>query len=134
MELATQLGGSALPFDQREARLAEFDIVVGSTSAPAAVVSHAAAAAAMRKRPARPLFFIDLALPRDVEAGVAGIENVFLYNLDDLAKIAEANRAAREIESGLCRALLAERAHALWRQVEPRLTTLAGGGDGFPQV
>jgi len=134
MELATQFGASALPFEQREARLAEFDVVVGSTAAPGTVISLAAAAAAMKKRPARPLFFIDLAMPRDVEAGVAGIDNVFLYNLDDLARIAEANRAAREVELVRCRALLAERAHALWRQVEPRLANLAPGGEGLPQV
>ena len=133
MELATQFGGSALPFEQREARLAEFDVVVGSTAAPGAVISRAAAGAAMRKRPARPLFFIDLALPRDIEAEVAGIENVFLYNLDDLAKIAEANRVAREGEIGRCRTLLAERAHALWRHVEPRLAQ-AGGAKEFRQL
>lgn len=118
MELATALGASALPFEQREARLAEFDVVVCSTSAPDAVVSRAAAAAAMKRRPAQPLFFIDLALPRDVDAAVAELENVFLYNLDDLAKIAEENRAAREAELVKCRAILHERSTALWRQVE----------------
>jgi glutamyl-tRNA reductase len=117
MELATQLGASALPFDQREARLAEFDIVVGSTSAPETVIAAAAAAAAIRKRPARPLFFIDLAMPRDIEASVAEIQNVFLYNLDDLAKIANENRAAREAEVARARTLLTERAEALWQQV-----------------
>jgi len=84
-------------------------------------VSLAAAQAAMRKRPARPLFFIDLALPRDVDAGAAKLQNVFLYNLDDLAKIADENRAAREAEIDKCRALLATRADALWRHIEPRL-------------
>jgi len=117
MELATQLGASALPFEQREARLAEFDIVVGSTSAPETVIAVAAVAAALRKRPARPLFFIDLALPRDIEAGVAELQNVFLYNLDDLAQIAERHRAAREAEVIHARTLLTEKAEALWRQV-----------------
>ncbi|HWA08041.1 MAG TPA: glutamyl-tRNA reductase [Opitutaceae bacterium] len=121
MELATQLGGSALPFEQREARLADFDVVVGSTAAPDLVVSRAAVVAALRRRPARPLFFIDLALPRDIDPAVAALENVFLYNLDDLAKIAEQNRAAREAEIEKCRALLGTRAEALWRQVEGRI-------------
>lgn len=121
MELATTLGASAMPFEQRESRLAEFDVVVCSTSAPGAVVSRAAAHHAMHKRPARPLFFIDLALPRDVEGSAAELQNVFLYNLDDLAKIAEENRAAREAELAKCRSMLAERAAALWKQIEPRL-------------
>jgi glutamyl-tRNA reductase len=128
IELATQFGASALPFDQRENRLADFDIVVCSTSAPTAVVSAAATAAAMKKRPVRPLFFIDLALPRDVEAEVAAIQNVFLYNLDDLAKIAEENRVAREAEISKCRALLSERVDGLWRQIELQLAS--GGRNG----
>jgi glutamyl-tRNA reductase len=126
MELATGLGASALPFEQREHRLSEFDVVVGSTSAPTTVVSAEAAAAAMRKRPTRPLFFIDLALPRDVDTAVARIDNVFLYNLDDLAKIAADNRAAREAEIARCRALLTERGDALWRQVEAQLAGAFG--------
>jgi glutamyl-tRNA reductase len=125
MELATGLGASAMPFEQRDARLSEFDVVVCSTSAPATVISVDGARAAMHKRPARPLFFIDLALPRDVDAAVAKLENVFLYNLDDLAKIAEENRAARAAELEKCRVLLAERAEVLWRHIEPRLQ---GGG------
>lgn len=121
MELATALQASALPFDQRETRLAEFDVVVCATSAPTAIIPHAAVAAAMQKRPAQPIFFIDLALPRDVDASVAEIENVFLYNLDDLAKIAEENRAAREAEIAKCRAILAEKADALWKHIAPKL-------------
>jgi len=126
MELAAQLGATALPFEQREARLAEFDVVVCSTSAPHTVLSFAAAEAAMRKRPNRPLFFIDLALPRDVEATVAKLDNVFRYDLDDLAKIAEQNRAARVAEIARCRILLGERADALWRQIEPLLARSTG--------
>ena len=128
IELATALGASAMPFEQREARLGEFDVVVCATSAPGTVVSLSAADAAVRKRPARPLFFIDLALPRDVDAAVAKLQNVFLYNLDDLAKIAEENRAAREAEISKCRAIASEKAAALWRQVEPQVAALANGG------
>lgn len=124
MDLASTLGASAMPFDQREARLAEFDVVVCATSAPDLVVSSAAAHAAMHKRPTRPLFFIDQALPRDVDPQVAQIENVFLYNLDDLAKIADENRAAREAELAKCRAIVTEKADALWRQVAPQIEAL----------
>ncbi len=121
MELAAALTASAMPFDQREARLGEFDIVVCATSAPDTVVSLAAVRAAMQRRPARPLFFIDQALPRDVEPAVGEIENVFLYNLDDLAKIAEENRTAREAELAKGRAIVAEKAEALWSKVAPMI-------------
>jgi glutamyl-tRNA reductase len=119
MELAAGLTASAMPFEQREARLSEFDVVVCATSAPDPVISASAARAAMHRRPARPLFFIDQALPRDVEPAVGDIQNVFLYNLDDLAKIAEENRAAREAEIAKCRAIVVEKADALWSKIAP---------------
>jgi glutamyl-tRNA reductase len=109
------------------ARLAAHDIVVGSTAAPTAVVTTAQAAAAIRARPAQPLFFIDLALPRDIEPAVAGLENVFLYNLDDLAKIADSNRAAREAEVERARTIVAEKAAQLLRQIGPRLAAAPQG-------
>lgn len=129
MELAASLEATPLPFENRDQQLVASDIVVCSTSAPHAVVLQSAVAAAMRKRAARPLFFIDLALPRDVEAEVAKLDNVFVYNLDDLAAIAEENRVARAADVDKCRRLLDERAAAVWRQVEGRLTT-AGTEDG----
>jgi len=127
MELATSLGASAMPFDQREQRLAEFDIVVCATAAPEVVVTLPATRTAMQRRPARPLFLIDQALPRDVEPAVAALENVFLYNLDDLARIAEENRAAREAEVARCRAMAGERAETLWRQVAGQVGASPGG-------
>jgi len=120
-ELAAGLGASTVSFEERDSRLEDFDIIVCSTAAPAAVLSASAVQRAMRKRPARPLLLIDLAFPRDVEASAADLQNVFLYNLDDLAKIAEESRAAREAEAARGRALLAERADALWRNLEERL-------------
>ncbi|MEO6568916.1 MAG: glutamyl-tRNA reductase [Opitutaceae bacterium] len=124
-DLAATLGASPMPFEQREPRLGEFDIVVCATSAPDTVIAPDSTAAAMKKRPARPLFFIDLALPRDVDPAVAELQNVFLYNLDDLAKIAEENRAAREAEIAKCRGIVVEKADALWRHIAPQLNALS---------
>jgi glutamyl-tRNA reductase len=118
MELAQTLAAAALPFEHAPGRLADFDIVLCATSAPGVIVTHDAVAAAMRRRPARPLFLIDLALPRDVEPTVTKLPNVFLYNLDDLARIAEENRAARESEVARAQALVAEKAGVLWPRME----------------
>ena len=80
----------------------------------------------MKYRPAQPLFFIDLALPRDVDTAVTSLDNVYLYNLDDLAQIAEENRRAREAEVVRAKAILAEKSVALWRAVADRLGLAAG--------
>jgi glutamyl-tRNA reductase len=129
-EVASGLGAGTVLFDDRHRRLADFDIVVCSTAAPEAVLTASAIAAAMRKRPARPLLAIDLALPRDVEASAADLENVYLYNLDDLAKIAQANRAAREEEIARCRAILSERADGLWEHLQRYLAPASAEGPG----
>jgi glutamyl-tRNA reductase len=124
--VASGLGAGVVHFDERDARLAEYDIIVCSTAAPAAVLSTSAISAAMRKRPARPLLLIDLALPRDVEVSAANLRNVFLYNLDDLAKIAEQNRSAREADVARCRAILSEKADGLWKSVLRRCADAPG--------
>ncbi len=120
-ELARTLGARSLALEGVPAALPEFDIAVCSTAAPSVVVTRAMVAAAMRPRAAQPFFFIDLAMPRDVDPGVADLPNVFLYNLDDLAAIAAENLALRQAEMAQARALLAEKAGALWQQVQPRL-------------
>ncbi len=120
MELAQRLSAVALPFDQCHARLHEADIIVCSTAAPGFVVERAHTHAAMKKRPAAPLFFIDMALPRDVDTRVAELDNVFLYNLDDLAKIADENLAAREAEVARANLLIAEKCASLWQQIQPQ--------------
>lgn len=118
--LAQSLDGTALPFELFARHLGDYDIVVGSTAAPEAVVRAADVAAAQAKRRAEPWLFLDLALPRDIEPAVAELQNVYLYNLDDLAKIAAKNLAAREAEVARARALAAEKAEALWRQILAR--------------
>jgi len=120
-ELARALDAQPLPLEGVAGALADFDIAVCSTAAPTAVVTGAMVAAAMHRRPVQPFFFIDIAMPRNIDPGVAELPNVFLYNLDDLAKIAQENLALRQAEMTRARALLAEKAGALWQQVQPRL-------------
>lgn len=122
-EIAADLGAATVPFEQLDARLAEYDVVVCSTAAPDAVLRTSAVSAAMRKRPARPLLLVDLALPRDVEESAARLQNVFLYNLDDLAKIAEENRSARGAEVAKCREILSQRAEGVWTSVQRHFTS-----------
>ncbi len=117
MQLAQGLDAKALPFDNFVHHLSEFDVVVCSTAAPAAVVTKPNVAAAMKSRAAQPLFLIDLALPRNVAPDVATHENVFLYNLDDLAKIAEENLAARVLEVAKAREILRQKADGVWKQL-----------------
>jgi glutamyl-tRNA reductase len=131
-EVASGLGADTVQFDERDTHLALFDIVVCSTAAPTSVLSAAAIARAMKKRPARPLLVIDLALPRDVEASAADLQNVFLYNLDDLAKIAEANRTARQEEISRCKSMLSHRADGLWHHLQPYLASTRSWGAGEP--
>lgn len=134
-EVAAELEATALPFEQAMLQLAEFDVVVCSMSAPATIISHDHVRSAMGGRQGRPLFFIDVALPRDVDASVTAIENVFLFNLDDLARIATENRTAREAEIAKCMAILQHRAQSLWTQVEPLLAgTTLQPVDGAPGV
>jgi glutamyl-tRNA reductase len=79
------------------------------------VLSADDVAAAMADRTGRPLILIDLALPRDIDPMAARLSHVFLYNLDDLAQISTANRAARVSEVTRARVLLSTKADLLWR-------------------
>lgn len=114
---AAQTGGWAASLAELPELLATADIVASSTSAPGFVLTAELVAAAMKRRAARPLFLIDLALPRDIDPLAAKQANVFLYNLDDLAAIAEENLAQREAEAAKGHAIVAERTAALWPQV-----------------
>jgi glutamyl-tRNA reductase len=126
-QLASELGAGVLPFEERETRLAEWDIVACSTSAPNAVISAGAVRCAIRERAARPILFVDLAMPRDIDTGAADEANLYLYNLDDLAQIAEKNRLARLAEAERGRVVLSLRADSVWQQLQRQLAPGASG-------
>jgi len=107
-ELARRIGATAVEWNAVPATLAEADVVVGATASPVPVVRHADVDAAMRARRGRPMFFLDLAVPRDVEPSVADIYNVYAYGLDDLEGVAEENRRRRSREIPRAEGILEE--------------------------
>lgn len=118
-QLAEMVGASILPFSDWHLHLAEFDIALASTSAPETILSRAMVAASMHHRPHRPLFLIDLAVPRDIDPEAADVPNVYLYNLDDLAAIANENLGHRLKEVEKCRHWIERRACELWPRICP---------------
>ena len=94
-ELATEMGGSAVRFDDWQRVLERVDIVISSTGSPHAIVRRDHVEQARRARKYRPLFFIDIAVPRDIDPAVGEIEEVYLYDIDTLEQLADAARAKR---------------------------------------
>ncbi len=119
-KLAHSLGGAAIDFADFAQQLEHFDIIICSTSAPGAILNKEAIRSTMRQRPERPCFLIDLALPRDIDPAVEDVENVYLYNLDDLSSIANENLAARKAEIDKAREILKKHAWTLWLQLRRR--------------
>ena len=93
--LAERFGGSAVQFDSLDDQLPECDIVIASTGAPHFVITPAQVQQAMHRRRTGGLFLIDLAVPRNIDPEVAAIERAYLYNVDDLRSVAEANAHTR---------------------------------------
>jgi glutamyl-tRNA reductase len=93
--LAAHLGGRAVPWASLDEALAAADIVVTATGATEPVLTRTRIEATMRHRRSRPLFVIDIALPRDVEAEVGNLDQVFLYNIDDLQATVKENLVRR---------------------------------------
>ena len=104
--LACSLKGSAIRFENFADELIRTDIVISSTSAPNSIIRKDVVEKAIYKRKNKPMFFIDIAVPRDVEPEVNDIENIYLYNIDDLQKIVDSNKLEREKEAEKARALI----------------------------
>ena len=106
--LAAQLGGRAVPWTSLSSALTAADIVVTATGATEPVLTKARIEEAMRPRRGRPLFIIDIAVPRDVEGGAGALDQVFLYNIDDLQSIVQENMARRTAELDRAEAIVTE--------------------------
>ncbi len=101
-------GASAAPWEELDTLLGSADIVITATGAATAILTKAHLEAVMRPRRNRPLFIIDIAMPRDVEAAAGDIDQVFLYNIDDLQATVRENLARRASEVSRAEAIVAE--------------------------
>ena len=125
--LADLLGGEAAPLDRLPSALTEADIVVSCTGAPTYMLTRDQVAQAMHERAGRPLFLLDIAVPRDVAPQVASVPGVRLADIDDLEVLARSNREKREMEAGRVEAIVEEevaRFHEWW-DVQDALPTVA---------
>ena len=118
--LAAQLGGRPIHYDDWVAEFPHVDIVISATASPHPIITREKLVPLMKARHQRPLFLIDIGVPRDIETACDELENVYVYNMDDLQKIAKENLAAREREINVCRELIAERVARLGEWVEER--------------
>ena len=105
--LADQFRGTAVPFDRFGEVLPEVDIVIASTGAPGYVIGAPMVAEALRRRRNRLLFLIDIAVPRNIDPQAGEIDNVFLYNIDHLQGVVDANRQRRGGEAQKAEAIVA---------------------------
>jgi glutamyl-tRNA reductase len=106
--LASQLGGRAISYDDWPQEFGAVDIVISATAAPHPIITPEKLVPLLKPRRHRPLFLIDIAVPRDVARACGDIENVYLYDIDDLQLIARDNLAAREREIARCAQLVEE--------------------------
>jgi glutamyl-tRNA reductase len=109
-QLAEQFGGRAVPFEQLGEELERADVVVSSTSSPELVLSSNQ----VPDRKGRPLFVIDLAVPRDVDPGVAALDDCYLYDIDDLEAVVTESMSGRWREAERAESITAHEARR-WR-------------------
>lgn len=100
--LAGEIGGEAVHYDDYETRIKDMDVVIASTSAPKVLIHKEQVKHWMKIRHARPLFLIDIAVPRNIEAAAGALDDVYLYNIDDLRAIADQNLARRQSQLEEC--------------------------------
>ena len=118
VDLAARFGGQAIEFNHLEAELVGSDIVLCSTGAPHPIIHREAVQRLMRHRRNRPMFFIDIAIPRDVAPEVQDIDNAFVYDIDDLEHVVTANIQEREREAVRAESLIEEECLAFLRWME----------------
>lgn len=99
LEVSKRWQGQAISLEEIPAALKEIDIVISSTGAPETIIHYSEVKAIMKQRKQRPLFFIDIAVPRDIDPKINRLDNVFLYDIDDLQGIVAHNMAERRQEA-----------------------------------
>ena len=138
IDLAARLQGQGVALPELPTYLHKADIIVSSTGAPEVVISKTGVQSALKLRMTRPMFFIDIAVPRDIDPAVNELDNVYLYDIDDLQHVVEDNRKAREREAALAEAIIAHEVEEIlkWfdeQQVVPAVIRLRRKAESIRQ-
>ena len=117
-QMAEQIGGSAMHFDRLYDTADQADIVITSTGAPHAIFRREHGERFMQRRKNRPMFFIDIAVPRDVDAAMSHVDGIFVYDIDDLQQVVEANVSDRGREAERAERLIEDEVARFRRRIQ----------------
>ncbi|KXJ54216.1 MAG: glutamyl-tRNA reductase [Neptuniibacter sp. Phe_28] len=117
LSLAEEFDGQAILLGDIPAALAKADIVISSTASQLPILGKGAVEAALKKRKHRPIFMVDIAVPRDIETQVSELDDVYLYTVDDLKEVIEENQRSREHAARQAEEIVESGAHEFMRQL-----------------
>jgi glutamyl-tRNA reductase len=131
IRLAKEVRGEPLAFDALRENLHRADIVIASTAAPSHILGPSDFLAALKRRSQAPIFAIDIAVPRNIDPAVKRVDNVYLYDVDDLQQVANANLEARRQEIDRCMQIVDSGVDQFWEWLqglvaEPTIVSMAG--------
>jgi len=118
VELAQEFRGQAVIFDNRYLIMEKVDIVISSTGAPHFIVEYEKLKGIAKNRKFKPLFMIDIAVPRDIDPKINEIDGIYLYDIDDLKDIVEKNILARKSEAEKAEVIVAQEAQKFLKWIE----------------
>lgn len=138
VELARRCGGSVVPFEQIPKHLWLADVVIGSAGGGEYLLGPAVVEEALRERKRRPMFFIDLGVPRNFDPRLNELDNVFVYDIDDLGQVVAVHKEERQREAVKAEAIVAEEVEAFWRwlqaqEVTPTIVALRAKAEAIRQ-
>jgi glutamyl-tRNA reductase len=136
VDLARQFSGTPVPFDRYAQYLPLADVVLGSLTTAGYLFAPSQLHDVLRARWRKPMFFIDLGVPRNFDPAINDLDNVYLYNIDDLANVADDHRAEREKEAVQAEEIVREETERFWqwisrRDLTPTIVALRGKLDGI---
>ncbi|HEU0264265.1 MAG TPA: glutamyl-tRNA reductase [Geobacterales bacterium] len=139
VKLAEEFDGKAVAYDDLIDHLHKADIVLSSTGAPHFVIRHQEMEEVMRRRKLRPMFFIDIAVPRDIDPKINDLANVYLYDVDDLQEVVASNLAQRQKEAAKAETIVSQEIGQFYRwlsslEVTPTIVALRSRFDEVRQA
>jgi glutamyl-tRNA reductase len=120
VEIAKMFEGAAIPFEHFTDHIDHADIVISSTGAPHFIITRPLAEQVIRNRRNKPVFFIDIAVPRDVDPTVNDIDNAFVYDIDDLQQVIDSNLKERMKEAGRAEEIIDREVQAFCTRMQSR--------------